>query len=277
MTEPSENAEVDILRLQQEVAQDYHETEASFRKNHPIRWLSSLLGPFVLTATVLTVIYFLHGKEFVFSIVGQAVVTFVFLGRFVILLGQQGAAENAIDYLTPLQLCTMVTFMDFMTAFFVAFHMGIMFRIPLVGPKISELVSDGRFILTQFPNIRRWAFVGLVLFVIFPTSTTGSIGGSIFGRLLGLKKWTTVTAILIGSVIGNGIMFVFAEQINEHFPALRDNIWLKLGGVGALVLVFLIFERKYKTLRQEYFAKLSENQTSTDSDSNQDSAENQNA
>ena len=102
-------------------------------------------------------------------------------------------------------------------ALFVAFHMGVVFRIPFVGPKIASMVSDGQFILRKQPWIRRAAFIGLVVFVVFPTSTTGSVGGSIFGRILGMKRWRVVTAILCGSLLGNGLMLVFSEQLSKAF------------------------------------------------------------
>ena len=164
----------------------------------------------------------------------------------------------------------MLTYMDFMVAFFFAFHMGIIFKIPMVGPKMLDLVSDGRFILSRYPKIRTRAFIGLVLFVIFPTSTTGSIGGSIFGRLLGLKRWTTLIAILIGSIIGNGLMFLFAEQINR-VPWVRDSIWLKIIGAAGLVVVFILFERRYKALRKKFDKEMSAERDATSPPAQSDS------
>ena len=126
---------------------------------------------------------------------------FFVLGRFIILMGFEGDVADKFNVaMKPGELFAMVTYMDFMTALFVTFHMGFLFRMPYVGPKVATLVWDGKFIMDAQPWVKRMAFLGLVLFVIFPTSTTGSIGGSIFGRLLGLSRFLTVTGVLLGSI-----------------------------------------------------------------------------
>jgi len=147
----------------------------------------------------------------------------------------------------------MLTYMDVMVAMFVAFHLGIIFRIPWVGPRIEDIVSDGHFILRKQPWIRRAAFIGLVCFVIFPTSTTGSVGGSIFGRLLGMKRWRVVTAILVGSILGNGVMLLFSQQISQYIDG--DNWWLRIIGVAGMIIALFLFERKFRSLKNEYMAQ----------------------
>ena len=93
------------------------------------------------------------------------------------------------------------------------------------------------------------AFLGLVGFVIFPTSTTGSIGGSIFGRILGLSRWTTIAGVLTGSLIGNSIMYGFAKQVNK----LVANDWkLKLAGVAIIVVAMVLLEWRYRKVKNKY-------------------------
>ena len=140
-----------------------------------------------------------------------------------------------------------------MAAIFVEFHMGIIFRLPYVGEKLAMLVWDGKQFLTNHRWIRRMAFVGLVMFVVFPTSTTGSIGGSIFGRLLGMGRVQTVIGVLMGSMIGNGIMWIFAKQINKYFDP--QNIWLKVVGVVILVALAVFIEIRYQKTKKKYFPK----------------------
>lgn len=233
--------------------------EHNYRATHPIGWWSALVGPLVITALVLLAVFLFQGIEYVNSYLGAAMTAFVFLGRFVILLGGEEPAADApwyaqfVEYLDAKNLCVMLTYMDVMVAMFVAFHMGIVFRIPWIGPRIADMVSDGDFILKKQPWIRRVAFIGLVCFVVFPTSTTGSVGGSIFGRLLGMRRWRVVTAILLGSILGNGLMLVFAEQISKYVQ--EDNWWMKIAGVMAMVVAFFLFERKFRSLKNHYLAE----------------------
>jgi len=143
----------------------------------------------------------------------------------------------------------LVTYLDFIVALFVTFHMGVLFRIPKVGPKLAMLVWDGKFFMDSQPWIKRMAFAGLVGFVIIPFSTTGSIGGSILGRLLGLSRWTTVAGVLCGSVLGNGIMYVFARQINKY---LEDNWTFRIIGLLLIVVICFLLEWRYRAVKNRY-------------------------
>ena len=214
------------------------------------------MGPGLATLAVLTVVYLIQGWEVASSYVGAAATAFFVLGRFVILLATGEPDPDGklfLQYLDARDLFVMLTWMDVMVAIFVAVHMSVLFKIPWAGKKIEGLVSDGQFILRRQPWIRRTAFLGLVTFVIFPTSTTGSIGGTIFGRLLGMKRLRVVTAILIGSVLGNGLMLVFAEQLGNVVE--NDSPLMRMIGVGAMIVALFLFERKIKHLKEKYLAE----------------------
>jgi len=188
-----------------------------------------------------------------------ALATFFIFGRFVILIGQDGQAISEAPGwfaelgLTPEQLFGLVTYMDVLIALFVAFHMGVLFRLPWVGSKIAGLASDGKFIMEQQPWLRRLAFFALVGFVVFPTSTTGSIGGSIFGRLLGLGRFRTVLGVMFGSVLGNSLMYFFAKEVNEWIGP--DSFWLKMAGILLLVVGVMFIELRYRKAKNKYLAE----------------------
>ena len=231
--------------------------ELEYRNEHPLAWWLALVGPALITIVLLGIVYLTNGHEVVFSYLAAAATAFVFLGRFIILVGANDPDPEQgllfLKYLDARNLFMMLTYLDVMVAIFVAFHMGIIFRIPIVGAKIAGMMTDGQFILRQQPWIRRAAFVGLVCFVIFPTSTTGSIGGSIFGRLLGMKRWRVVGAILVGSVLGNGLMLLFSEQLSKL--KITDNWTLRIGGVLAMMFALFLFERKFRSLKEHYVAQ----------------------
>jgi uncharacterized membrane protein len=239
-----------------------HDFEKCYRQDHPVAWWLALLGPVVITALILGLIYFIQGWETAASYPAAAASAFFALGRFIILLGGDEPNQEGglwfLKYLDARSLFLMLTYMDVMVAMFVAFHMGIVFRLPWVGPKIKDIVSDGQFILRKQPWIRRSAFIGLVCFVIFPTSTTGSVGGSIFGRLLGMNRWRVVFAILMGSVLGNGLMLLFAEQISRL--DLKDSWTLRITGVIGMIVALYFIERKFRRLKNEYLAQEQLNQ-----------------
>ncbi len=265
--------------LHQQLLRSFTEFELSFRRRFPVIWLTTLLAPFVISAGLIVFFGLTDGWGFSRKLVGHALMTFFVFGRLIILCGLESNADDTYRIaLSPAVLFGLVTYLDFMVALFVTFHMGFLFRIPYVGPKVAMLVWDGRFILNAQPWVKRVAFLGLVIFVIFPTSTTGSIGGSIFGRLLGLSRYMIVLGILFGSMIGNAIMYIFAKQINQYITP--DNVWIKVVGVLVLVGLFALVEIRYRFVKRKYMAaaksrveKLSEPQTA-DSDLTQTTDEN---
>lgn len=237
--------------LRKELVGSFTSFERQFRIHYPLMWISTLLAPVVVTIALLVVLGIINGWEQPSKLVSHAFLTFCVFGRFIILFGTEGdAAEKYEILLSPGELFSLVTYMDFITALFVTFHMGVLFRVPYVGEKIAMLVWDGKFIMDSQPWIKRIAFLGLVVFVIFPTSTTGSIGGSIFGRLLGMSRWLTVGGVLLGSLLGNGLMYAFAKSINKYINP--DNIWLKAVGVAIIVVAVILLEFRYRKVKQKY-------------------------
>lgn len=241
----------DPEKLRDELLQMFTGFESAFRKDYPLMWISTLLAPLVVSLALLAFFWIAIDGAYALKVVNHAFVTFFVLGRFVLLAGVEGAAADKTSWLTmkPSELFGLVTYLDFMTALFVTFHMGVLFRLPVIGPKLAMLVWDGKFFMQSQPWVKRMAFLGLVGFVMFPTSTTGSIGGSIFGRLLGLSRWNTVCGVLLGSLLGNGLMYAFAKQINRY---LADNWTIRILGILFIVVVCVLFEMRYRAIKKKY-------------------------
>lgn len=244
----SKSESQDPQDMRRALVTSFTDFEKGFRRDYPLFWWMSLIAPVVVTIAILLGMGLLlpDGWKLGGKLVSHALATFFVFGRFIILTGTDEAANITMK---PTQLFWLVTYMDFMVALFVTFHMGLLFRIPGVGPKIAMLVWDGKFVMDSQPWIRKIAYWGLVTFVIFPTSTTGSIGGSIFGRLLGLTRLATVSGVLIGSLLGNGIMWQFAEFINTY---VKDSVWIKVVGIGLILIAAFFFERRYRAAKQRY-------------------------
>ncbi|MGH7200931.1 MAG: small multi-drug export protein [Planctomycetaceae bacterium] len=233
------------------------EAERTFRQRYPLIWGATLLGPIALTALVLAAVTVVAGGETAWKLVATAIATFFVFGRFVILGGSDSGAGDVdvAKFFTSGQLFAMVTYMDLMIASFVAFHIGILFRLPLLGPRIRELVADGQLILMQHRWIKRATFLGLVAFVTFPLSATGSVGGSIFGRLLGMGRFATSLGILLGSLLGNGIMYLGSDLINRYLD--KDHPVVKFGGIILILAIIVFLELRYRKMKRDTQALLS--------------------
>ena len=250
---PGENIELaeDAGQLRDQVNSMFSGFEKQFRAERPILWWATLLSPLIMTLSVLGLLTVVQGPGYASKCISHALLTFFVLGRFVLLAGIEGEVTEKVAKIAmkPSELFVLVTYLDFMVALFVTFHLGILFKLPKVGPKLAMLAWDGKFFMDSQPWIKRMAFAGLVGFVIIPFSTTGSIGGSILGRLLGLSRTATVLGVLLGSLLGNGIMYLFAKQINKY---LQDNWTFRLIGLLIIVVICVLLEWRYRAVKNKY-------------------------
>ncbi len=226
----------------------------AFRRDHPVVWLLTLVGPFAATAAMLLVVLLAHGGEYARRLAATAAVTFLFFGRFVILGGTEGGGADpefreVHAFLSRGELFAMVLWMDLATAVLLVFHAGFLFRMPLLGPRLAAVVEDGQFILSRQPWMRRATFAGLVAFVMFPLAATGSVGGAIFGRLLGLSRGAAILAIAIGSLLGCGLMYLGAGVVNRHLD--RDNPWLTISGVAVVAGIIVLLNWRYRRMKRQ--------------------------
>lgn len=225
-------------------------------------WFFTLLLPIALTVVVVVLIALIQGPNSAYKFVIAAIATALVLGRFVILFGQSAgsvpppAEEGSfwhqmyqeLAQISSLELFLLVTYMDLVVAAFLAFHLGFMFRIPFFGPKAADLIGDTQALVNDRPWVKRASVLVLIIFVIFPTSSTGSVGGSIFGNLMGLSRFVTFVAISVGSVLGNGLMYLLAGQFEKYID--KDAWWLKLSGVAFCLVLVIFLERRYRHMQK---------------------------
>lgn len=226
------------------------ERNLAFRREHPFWWWFTLVGPGPVMLIVLALLWFERGAEFVWQLVATALATFFLFGRFVILGGTGPEMEEIASYLTSGELFAMVVYMDVAVACVLAFHLSFLYRLPHIGPRLEALGQDSEFILHSNRWMRRVTFLGLVAFVAFPLAATGSVGGAIFGRLLGMSRAATFSGVVIGSLAGCGAMYFGAALINAHLD--RDNPWLLVGGIVVITALTLLLNRRYRQLKKSF-------------------------
>jgi hypothetical protein len=95
-----------------------------------------------------------------------------------------------------------VVTVDAIFGLFMALNFDLAYKIPYLGPAISDLTDRTQ----QFIAEHRWFaslwFFAIVLMVMVPFFGSGGIRGSIAGKLLGLSTTLTFLAILTGSLTG---------------------------------------------------------------------------
>lgn len=245
MDKKSEEIDSDPVGLDQLLLE-----EASFRERYPGIWGTTLFGPIVVSVSLLMMFVMVAGWEFTSRLVAMTALALWFFGRFIILSGSDVALQDFHGSMSSFQLFMLICYLDAMVALVLAFHIGFLFRLPVVGPRVAALVTDGHFILESNPWMRRTTYLGLIAFVGFPLAATGSLGGSVFGRLLGLSRISTFCCIVTGSVIGNGLMYWFSDVLGSWID--KDHPAIKYGGVVVLLFVILLLERRYRHLKSRF-------------------------
>jgi uncharacterized membrane protein len=225
--------------LEQMVAESQAEQD-----RRPVLGAVHLLLPLAVLATAIAALYF-TGNLRRFSLASAA--SFFTLGKFIIVFGGLPAETYdrlGMEKMSTAELAGMVVFMDVLYAYFLAFNLHHVYRIRRfgIGPAIQRLQNFCQWWLSERPWMRRWAFTGVMLFVMFPLTGTGAPGGSIIGRLVGLRARTTLAAITIGSLLGSTIMAVLADRLEPLFEQIQDEWWFhSLGIVIIAVVIALLY------------------------------------
>lgn len=240
-------------RNRDEMIATLEQFETRFRKEQFPLWLASLVGPWVATAIYLGLYYVIAGPERAWALLVAAALAFGAAGRFIIPLQQ--TIPNLGEWsrlLTPEEMFWWVSFQDVMVALFLSVHIGFMFRLPFVGHKIAELTVDGELILSKQPWMRRFTFLGLLAFIAFPLAATGSAGGAIFGRLLGLSRWAIFWGSAIGGVVGNAAMYYLSKSVLKYLP--QDNPLVQWSGVLTVIAIIIFLERRYAKMKRQFLS-----------------------
>ncbi len=207
----------------------------------------SLVVPPALAIVLLALAAVFRGPAFAGTLVGQAVLIFTVLGKFAIL--QSAVVSHGLN---EWELASLVAYMDISVATVLVYNLPRLYRLKRIGPTLEDLAEHGLYMLERQRWLGRVTFVGVVAFVMFPLTGTGAIGGSIFGRLLGLSPRRTLVAIAMGALIGSFGMAAFADAVNRFFtPELRASWEFRITGAAVLgLMIFAVWHRGRRITRE---------------------------
>lgn len=160
-----------------------------------------------------------------------------FVGPSVI-FGPAVVGQGAFEHLTTWDLVAVTAFFSLATAFFYSFNMDLLERLPKVGPWLGRARRGMRRTLVAKPWIKRWALLGVGFFVVLPLPGSGTLGGSIMGRLVGLSRTASFLAVGLGGVLVCMLYGYFGERLRVFGEAHQLPLAVKVA--GALVFVVLL-------------------------------------
>lgn len=218
------------------------EADSLWRK-HPVVSALTLTTPLWFGGAALLAVCVMAGvdaaRRLILTIVAAAAA-----GRFIIWTGQ--ATE---DGFTAGQLALLVLCLDIVWAVVLTWHAGVLFHVPWVGAMLKRIVGDAQALLRANRWLRRATVLGVLAFVMLPISSTGSIGGSLLGRLLGLTRAGTFLTVLLGSLLGGGIMLWGADQLRPWLEDIGPTATYSV--IAALVVLgYMVSSHYRKTLKK---------------------------
>jgi len=198
-----------------------------------------VLIPFLLCGLFLSVVWFLLP-------VGGWLFLFAMMVAYVVPpLGRESVIPLCILGGIPWWLAAFtIVFLDFAGGLFMAWNFPLVLRVPYVGPRVRRFVTAGRAYLDRRPWLERLYFVGLIAFVSLPFDGSGSIVGSILGRMLGMTKTEVLSCITIGGIIGSFTIALGIDYIVNLIPA-GAGTWVSAAVFLLIGIALLVMYRSY--------------------------------
>jgi len=129
----------------------------------------------------------------------------------------------------PLSMALAVAFIDIVVALFLVWNYDLAKKIPFVGRFMIRVEKIGRSTSDKYGWVKPLRFIGIILFVMVPFQGSGGLVGSIVGRLIGMKPWSTFFAISVGAVTG----CLMVAYLTEVFLSVLVKNFL----LGILVII----------------------------------------
>jgi len=179
-------------------------------------------------------------------LLGLIAASFFALGKFLPLVALKETTFGFYD------LGLVIWAMDTFTVLVLVYSLPLLYRWRFAARVIRRIQDKAAVVIGAFPRIRRYAFFGMVLFVLFPVSGTGAIGGTFLGILLGLHRGRIITAVCLGGFIGGLGMAFLAERFGSAIEAYRDNPWLIALLITVVVAAVVSLQIAYRRILKRH-------------------------
>ena len=152
----------------------------------------------------------------------------------------------------PLVMALSIAFIDFIVALFLIWNYDLAKNIPLIGTFMKKVESIGETSSNKYSWIKPLRFIGIMLFVMIPFQGSGGMVGSIVGRLIGMKPWTTLISITLGAVIGCTLVAYFAESLKTILLQNLNAGLIIIASIFIIGIIIYLYRRNNKKKKQEF-------------------------
>ncbi len=199
-------------------------------ENPYLRRAFALTFPFAFIITYILIMYHILPEVQFFRLGG------IMLAYFFPPAGKESMIPLGIALGIPWYFVALsIALVDVASSMFLVWNFDLALKIPLLGSWINRFVEGGGKIISRHRWLEGLYFFGLVGFIMFPLQGSGGVGGSLLGRILGLKKLEVLAAVTLGAFIG-----CFAIAIGVEYVLIILEKSLLLGLMVILVAVTVL-------------------------------------
>lgn len=155
--------------------------------------IAKLILPFCLAGAVVLLLWFAGQEVYTKYATVFSIYSFMPIGGAVAVI----PAGLGLG-IPPAGLIAFILFTDANLALFLVWNFDYAKKIPGLGKVVERAEENGEKAIKKYKWAKRFGFVGLVLFVMFPLQYTGSAIGAVAGRLIGMTPLMTWLAVVAG-------------------------------------------------------------------------------
>jgi hypothetical protein len=223
------------------------EDSADFQIDQPVGFMrrcAYLFGPIVLSAAVAGIVYLVEGFRTMNQMLIAGGVSLFGAGTTVV-FGKAALGDQVFDFhLDTWHLAYIVMYVNAASAFFYTYNLDLLQKVPKLGPYMRRARMNSVAMLRQRPWIRRWAVVGLGMFVITPLPGSGALGGALVGRVIGVTKRATLASVGIAGVVVSSAYAMLANELKRALDKLEQFApsWVRIAVfvIFAIVMLWLM-------------------------------------
>ncbi|MEF8873147.1 MAG: small multi-drug export protein [Candidatus Thermoplasmatota archaeon] len=210
--------------------------------------------PFLIAALYIYLLYLIIHDLTIFWIVGGGILTYFFppAGKESVIPGTifilQSNYRSLPAYTIIFVVAASIAFVDIVSSYFLLWNFYIAEKIPLIGKWIQNFQDYGAKKMKEKEWIKNLAFLGVAVFVVFPFQGSGGVGGSIFGRVIGMNKYRAWLAIITGSFTGCFVIAILAYYTgNAIIDIFKTDIFAGIGALALVIVAFIFLYHFYKS------------------------------
>jgi hypothetical protein len=146
------------------------------------------------------------------------------------------------DHPPPALLTALTTMMvDCVISLFLIWNYDWVKKVPYLGPKLILSEKKGQDRIKRSKWFSKASFLATTFFVFVPFQGAGGVGGTVLGRIMGLKPYKVLLAVFLGALLES---FLYAYLAGTLIPIMEGSFimeWFKNVNIFQIFIVLVMF------------------------------------